>query len=171
MQINKDLRVNERIRARECRLVDENGEQAGVVDVRDALARARANGLDLIEVAPTAVPPVCKIMDYGKYKYEQGKRAKEARKKQHVSEMKGIALRPGTDEHDYLFMLKHAKKFLADGDKVKVTIRFRSREITHPEIARRTLDRIVQETSDIAVVEKPAGMEGRTMTMILTPNK
>lgn len=107
-------------------------------------------------------------MDYGKYKYEQGKRTREARKKQHVSEMKGIVLRPGTDDHDIQFMLKHAKKFLADGDKVKVTIRFRSREITHPEIARRIMDRIVEETSDVSAVEKPPGMEGRTMTMILT---
>jgi len=136
--------------------------------VREALARAKEKGLDLIEVAPTAVPPVCKIMDYGKYKYEQGKRTREARKKQHVSEMKGIVLRPGTDEHDLQFMLKHAKKFLGDGDKVKVTIRFRSREITHPEIARRIMDRIVEETSDVSAVEKPPGMEGRTMTMILT---
>lgn len=136
--------------------------------MREALARAKEKGLDLIEVAPTAVPPVCKIMDYGKYKYEQGKRTREARKKQHVSEMKGIVLRPGTDEHDLQFMLKHAKKFLGDGDKVKVTIRFRSREITHPEIARRIMDRIVEETSDVSAVEKPPGMEGRTMTMILT---
>ena len=108
-------------------------------------------------------------MDYGKYKYEQGKRAREARKKQHFSQMKGIVMRPSTDEHDYQFLLKHARKFLEDGDKVKVTVRFRSREITHPEIARRQLDRMVEDTSDLSAVEKPAGMEGRTMTMILMP--
>jgi len=139
------------------------------VNVREALAMARGKGLDLIEVAPTAAPPVCKIMDFGKYKYDQGKRDREARKKQHVSEMKGIKMRPGIDEHDFQFKLKHVQKFLTDGDKVKITVIFRSREITHPEIARRSLDRITQETAEIAVMEKPPGMEGRTMTMILTP--
>ena len=139
------------------------------MNVREALAMARGKGLDLIEVAPTAAPPVCKIMDFGKYKYDQGKRDREARKKQHVSEMKGIKMRPGIDEHDFQFKLKHVQKFLTDGDKVKITVIFRSREITHPEIARRSLDRITQETAEIAVMEKPPGMEGRTMTMILTP--
>ena len=169
MHINKELRINERIRARECRLIDDAGQQVGIVNVREALTMARGKGLDLIEVAPTAAPPVCKIMDFGKYKYDQGKRDREARKKQHVSEMKGIKMRPGIDEHDFLFKLKHVQKFLTDGDKVKITVIFRSREITHPEIARRSLDRITQETAEQAVLEKPPGMEGRTMTMILTP--
>lgn len=169
MHINKELRINERIRARECRLIAEDGAQLGVVNVREALSMARERGLDLIEVAPTAAPPVCKIMDYGKYKYDQGKREREARKKQHVSEMKGIKMRPGIDEHDFQFKLRHVQKFLQDGDKVKITVIFRSREITHPEIARRSLERIVEEVSEIGVVEKTPGMEGRTMTMILTP--
>jgi translation initiation factor IF-3 len=154
LHINKELRINERIRARECRLIDDAGQQVG---------------LDLIEVAPTAAPPVCKIMDFGKYKYDQGKRDREARKKQHISEMKGIKMRPGIDEHDFQFKLKHVQKFLTDGDKVKITVIFRSREITHPEIARRSLDRMMEGTAELAVMEKPPGMEGRTMTMILTP--
>lgn len=141
----------------------------GVLNTRDALALARERGLDLIEVSPTAVPPVCKIMDYGKYKYDLGKRDREARKKQHVSEMKSIKMRPSIDEHDFLFKLKHTQKFLKEGDKVKVTVIFRSREITHPEFARHSLSRIMEETADLAVVEKPPGMEGRTMTMILSP--
>ncbi len=130
---------------------------------------AREKGLDLIEVSPTAVPPVCKIMDYGKYKYEQGKRDRDARKKHHISELKIIKMRPATDEHDFQFKLKHAVEFLKDGDKVKVTVQFKSREITHPEFARRALDRIAEATAEIAAIEKPPGLEGRTMTMILTP--
>jgi translation initiation factor IF-3 len=169
LHINKEFRVNERIRARECRLVDENGEQLGIVSLRDALILSREKGLDLIEVAPSAVPPVCKIMDYGKYKYEQGKRDREARKKQHVSEMKDIKMRPGIDEHDFQFKLKHTIKFLQEGDKVKITVVFRSREITHPEFARRSLERIAQETLEVANVEKTPSMEGRTMIMILSP--
>lgn len=130
---------------------------------------AREKGLDLIEVSPTANPPVCKIMDYGKYKYDLGKKDREARKKQHVSEMKGIKMRPAIDEHDFLFKLKHIQKFIEDGDKVKVTVIFRSREITHPEFARKSLTRIAEATVDTAVIEKPPSMEGRTMTMILSP--
>ena len=159
--------MNQRIRASECRLVDETGEQLGITKVADALRLAREKELDLIEVAPSATPPVCKIMDYGKYKYEQGKREREARKKHHVTEMKGIKMRPSIDEHDFQFKLKHIIKFLQEGDKVKVTVIFRSREITHPEFARRSMDRVAEATSEIAVVEKPPGMEGRTMTMIL----
>lgn len=169
LHINKDFRINERIRARECRLIDDAGEQLGVVNTREALSLAREKGLDLIEVSPTANPPVCKIMDYGKYKYEQGKREREARKKSHVSEIKGVKLRPSIDEHDFQFKLKNALKFLQEGDKVKFTVIFRSREITHPEIARRSLDRIAEASADVAVVEKPASMEGRTMTMVLSP--
>ena len=169
MHINKELRVNERIRSRECRLIDDTGAQAGIVNVREALQMAREKGLDLIEVAPTAQPPVCKIMDYGKYKYEQGKRDREARKKQHISEVKGIRLKPDTEEHDFLFKLKHVQRFLGDGDKVKITVIFRSREITHPEFARRNLERMIEATADMAAVEKPVGMEGRTMTLILSP--
>lgn len=120
-------------------------------------------------MSPTANPPVCKIMDYGKYKYDLGKREREARKKQHVSEMKGIKMRPAIDEHDFLFKLKHIQKFIEDGDKVKITVIFRSREITHPEFARKSLSRIAEATAETAVMEKPPSMEGRTMTMILSP--
>jgi translation initiation factor IF-3 len=169
LHINREIRVNERIRARECRLIGEDGEQLGISSVRDALVRAREQGLDLIEIAPTAVPPVCKIMDYGKHKYDQGKREREARKKQRVSELKGIKMRPSIDEHDFQFKLKHTLEFLGDGDKVKVTVIFKSREITHPEFARRSLDRLAEAAADVAMVEKPPGMEGRTMTMVLSP--
>ncbi len=130
---------------------------------------AADKNLDLIEVAPTANPPVCRIMDYGKYKYEQGKKEREAHKKQKPSEVKRIRMRPGIDEHDFQFKLKSALKFLREGDKVKVTVIFRSREITHPEFARRSLQRMAEESQEIATVEKSPSMEGRTMTMILSP--
>jgi translation initiation factor IF-3 len=130
---------------------------------------ARERGLDLIEVAPTANPPVCRIMDYGKYKYEAQKKEREAQKKQKMTEMKGVKMRPGTAEHDFQFKLKNVMKFLKEGDKVKITVIFRSREITHPEFARKSLDRMAEEVAEIGQVEKPASMEGRTMTMILTP--
>lgn len=130
---------------------------------------ARGKGLDIIEVAPTANPPVCRIMDYGKWKYEQGKRERDAHKKQRTTEVKGVRMRPGIDEHDFQFKLKNALKFLKEGDKVKFTVIFRSREITHPEFARTSLQRIAEEAQEIAVIEKAPSMEGRTMTMILSP--
>ncbi|MGI6295942.1 MAG: translation initiation factor IF-3 [Armatimonadota bacterium] len=171
VQIAKDLRVNERIRAREVRLIDENGAQVGVVPFREALDTARQRGLDIIEVSPTANPPVCRIMDYGKYKYELGKREREAQKKQRMSDIKGIRMRPGTDEHDFQFKLRNALKFLKEGHKVKVTVIFRSREFTHPEFARESLSRMaeVAKEQNLGTVEKPASMEGRTMTLILAP--
>ena len=175
MDRNRDLglRVNDRIRVREVRVIDEQGAQLGILSPREALDIARARGLDLIEVAPNAQPPVCRIMDYGKYKYEQGKREREASRKQRQSEMKGMTLRPGTDDHDLDFKTKNIIKFLADGDKVKVTVRFKSREITHPEFARRALDRIVEaiQAEGVGIVERPALMEGRMMIMILAPGK
>jgi translation initiation factor IF-3 len=161
--------VNERIRVREVRLIDDDGTQLGVVPTREALERARSKNMDLIEVAPTAVPPVCRIMDYGKYKYETSKREREAHKKQRAGEMKGIRMRPRTDEHDYLFKLRNTRKFLQEGDKIKATVIFHSREIAHPEFGRSSLERLAQDTADIAVVEKPASLEGRTITMILSP--
>ena len=136
---------------------------------REALDMARERGLDLIEVAPTAQPPVCRIMDFGKYKYEQAKREREAQKKQRMTEMKGIKMRPGTAEHDFQFKLKNVLKFLKEGDKVKITVIFRSREITHPEFARKSLDRMSEAIAEIGWVEKPPAMEGRTMTMIVSP--
>ena len=171
VEIAKDLRVNERIRAREVRLIDESGGQVGVVSFREALETARDRGLDLIEVSPTANPPVCRIMDYGKYKYELGKREREAQKKQRMSEIKGIRMRPGTDDHDLQFKIRNAVKFLKDGHKVKVTVIFRSREFTHPEFARDSLQKManVVKEENVGTIEKPASMEGRTMTMILAP--
>jgi translation initiation factor IF-3 len=153
------------------RLIDENGVQVGIVPLRDALQFAKDRGLDLIEVAPTATPPVCRIMDYGKYRYEQGKREREAQKKQRMGEIKGIRMRPGTDEHDFQFKVRNAIKFLKQGHKVKVTVIFRSREFTHPEFARESLDRMAEIVKEegVGTVERPAQMEGRTMTMILAP--
>jgi translation initiation factor IF-3 len=154
---------------RDVRLIDDEGQQLGVVGVRDALTLAQGKGLDLIEVSPTAQPPVCRIMDYGKYKYETAKREKESHQKQKGGDLKGVWLRPGTDDHDLEFKVKNAIKFLKEGNKVKVTVRFRSREITHPEFARKLLDRVIEIAVDVAQVEKAPAMEGRTMTMILAP--
>ena len=167
------LRINERIRVREIRVIDEAGGQLGIMTPREALDMARERGLDLIEVAPNAQPPVCRIMDYGKYKYEQGKREREAAKKQRQSEMKGMTLRPGTDEHDLDIKTKNIVKFLADGDKVKVTVRFRSREMAHPEFAQRSLQRIVDTVvaAGVGGVERVPLMEGRQMILILAPQR
>jgi len=169
VDINKQLRVNERIRVREVRLIDEEGHQAGIVQTRDALQRARDNGMDLIEVAPNAVPPVCRIMDYGKFKYEQAKREKEAHKKSKQAELALIRVRPNIDDHDLNVKLKNARRFLEEGDKVRVFVVFRSREFTHPEFGRRLLGRFVEELAEVANVEKSIGMEGRQMTLVLVP--
>ena len=137
--------------------------------VRDALALAQEKGLDLIEVAPQAQPPVCRIMDYGRYKYEQGKRDRDQHKKQKQQDVKGVKMRPVTAEHDFQVRVRATQKFLGEGDKVKVTIQFKAREITHPEIARRLMERMVEAVGDHAVIEKPPSIEGRLMTMILSP--
>ena len=139
MNINKQLRINERIRVREVRLIDEEGRQAGIVPTRDALMRSKEVGLDLIEVAPTAVPPVCRIMDYGKFKYEQAKRERDASKRSAQTELRMIRVRPNIDEHDFDVKLKNARKFLEDGDKTRIFVVFRSREFTHPEFGRTLL--------------------------------
>ena len=167
--IERSLRVNTHIRVREVRLIDENGVQVGVVPIQEALGRARERELDLIEVAPTAVPPVCRIMDYGKYKYELSKREREGRKKSRSAEVKTVRLPPYCDEHDFQFKLKNTQKFLKDGDKVKFAVIFRSRQITHPEFGARLLERMAQEVGDLATVERSPTMEGRIMTMILSP--
>lgn len=151
------------------RVVDENGVQVGILPLREALQLAQERGLDLIEVAPQADPPVCRIMDYGKFKYQQAKREKEAQKRQHVVEVKSIRVRPGTDDHDLDFKLNNCIKFLKEGDKVKITVLFRSREITRPEMGQRVMEFFANGVSDIAVVEKPPTLEGRTMTMVLAP--
>lgn len=167
--INKQFRVNERIRAREVRLIDAEGAQAGIVQFRDALQMAKDAGLDLIEVAPNAVPPVCRIMDYGKFKYEQSKREKEAQKKSKQSELRMIRVRPNIDEHDFATKLKHAHDFLEDGDKVRIFVVFRSREFTHPEFGRNLLNKFVEGLTDVGLVEKSPSMEGRQMTLIVSP--
>ena len=163
--------MNERIRAREIRVIDEDGGQLGIMTPRDALAIARGRGIDLIEVAPQAQPPVCRIMDYGKFKYDQAKKEKEAAKKHKQSELKGIQMFPNIEDHDFEVKVRSAIKFLEDGDKVKVTIRFKGRQITHPEFGRQQMDKVVQMTSQVGQVEKPAAFEGRMMTMILSPSK
>jgi len=141
----------------------------GIMETRAAQQYARERELDLVEVNPKAHPPVCKVMDYGKFKYEEKKKQAEARKRQTTVELKEIKLRPKTDDHDIEFKVKHTRRFLEEGDKVKLTCRFRGREITHPETAQRQLDIIAQAISDVGSVETPGRMEGRTMTMILAP--
>lgn len=168
--VERGTRINERIRAREVRVIADSG-QLGIMTPGEALKVARAQGLDLVEISPTAEPPVCKIMDYGKYLYQQSKRQHEARKRQHHVVVKEVKFRPNVDEHDYQFKKNHVVRFLGDGDKVKVTILFRGREITHSEIGRRVLERLIQEIADIGVVENRARMEGNTMTAILAPKK
>ena len=156
-------------RVRDVRLIDEEGKPLGIMNVRDALALAQERGLDLIEVAAAAQPPVCRIGDYGKIKYEQDKREREQHRKQRQQEVKGIKMRPVTAEHDFQVRVKHALEFLEKGDKVKVTIQFKAREITHPEIARKLLDKMLEALAERAIVEKPPMIEGRFMTMILGP--
>jgi translation initiation factor IF-3 len=151
------------------RLIDEEGEQKGIVALRFALELARDKGLDLIEVAPHAAPPVCKIMDYGKFKYEQSKRESEARKKSRATELKTVRMEPQIDEHDFQFKLRSVQKFLKEGDKVKISVMFRGRSITHPEFGKRLLEQVVQQCADMAAVERPPAFEGRTMTLILSP--
>jgi translation initiation factor IF-3 len=150
-------------------LIGPDGEQLGVVPSDEGVRQAREQGLDLVEVAPKANPPVCRIMDYGKYKYEQSKRAKEAKKHQHLVMVKEMKFRPKTEEHDYQFKLKHIQKFLAEGNKTKITIMFRGREMVHTDLGRKILDRVIQETQDYASVEQQPRLEGRNMTIVLAP--
>jgi translation initiation factor IF-3 len=152
---------------REIRVIDDLGQQLGIMPPQQALVIARQKGLDLVEVAPGAVPPVCRIMDFGKYQYQEQKRAREARRHQKVIEVKEIKFRPKVDEHDYQFKKKHIERFIADGDKVKATVFFRGREIAHPEIGRRILERLLDELYDVAVGENLPRMEGNTMHVIL----
>lgn len=169
MFISKDWRINEEIRVREVRLIDENGEQAGIVPARDALQMAVEKGLDLVEIAPGAKPPVCRLMDYGKFRYEQGKRDKEARKKQKVITVKEVKMRTRIEDHDFEVKSKNAKKFLDGGDKVKVTIMFKGREISHVELGRDLCDKLAEALKSIALVEREPKVEGRNMVMILAP--
>lgn len=159
--------MNERIRVREIRVIDDTGQQLGIMPPQQALALARSRGLDLVEVAATATPPVCRIMDFGKYQYQEQKRTREARRHQKTIEVKEIKFRPKVDEHDYQFKRKHIERFLADGDKVKATIFFRGREMAHPEIGQRILERLLDELKDVANPENMPRREGNTMHVIL----
>ncbi len=163
------LRVNDQIKADEIRLVDQDGEMIGVVSVREGIDRAKFAGLDLVEISPTATPPVCKILNYGKYKYDLQKKKNEAKKKQKIVEIKEIKLRPVIGEGDYQVKLKHMKRFLADGDKVKISLRFRGRELAHKDIGMRLVDRIKTDLEEVAKVESPPKFEGTQVIMVLSP--
>jgi len=160
-------RTNRQIRVAEVRIIDDDGQQVGVMPIEDALRRAEEAGLDLIEVAANANPPVCRIADLGKFRFEQGKRARDAKKNQHVSEVKEVRLRPRTDEHDLQVRVRAARRFLEDGHKVKVEVRFRGREASHPEVARAQIASIAAGVADIGMVERAPSLEGRTMFAIL----
>ncbi|WP_159710618.1 translation initiation factor IF-3 [Geminicoccus flavidas] len=167
----EEYAVNYQIEAREVRLVGEDGEMIGVVPLREALMRAEDAGLDLVEVSPTARPPVCKILDYGKFKYEAQKKAAEARKKQKVIEVKEIKLRPGIDDNDYSIKMRKVREFLSEGDKVKVTMRFRGREMAHQHLGMDVLTKVRDEVVDLGKVEQMPRLEGRQMVMVMAPLK
>jgi len=162
-------RVNRRIRIPQVRVITDDGTQVGIMPTSEALRMAEEKGLDLVEVSPKARPPVCKIMDYGKYMYQMNKRAKEAKKHQHVTVVKEIKMRPKIEPHDYNFKKRHAIEFLADGDKVKCTVIFRGRELAHKELGRKLMERLIEDLEDEANVEVPIRSEGRTMMMVLAP--
>jgi translation initiation factor IF-3 len=162
-------RINREIRAREVQLIDVEGHNRGVIQITDAQQAADEAGLDLVEIVPTANPPVCKILDYGKFRFLEQKKAAEARKKQKIVEIKEIKLRPGIDDHDYDVKMKAVRRFFEEGDKVKVTLRFRGREMAHQDLGFRLLERVKVETGPIAKVEAEPSMEGRQMVMILAP--
>lgn len=163
------VRINESIRAKEIRLISESGEQAGVMPVNEGLKMAKDSNLDLVEVAPAAKPPVCRIMDFSKFKYEQEKKERLARKKQKVVHIKEIRLKPNIEEHDYQTKLRHLKRFLERGDKTKVTLIFRGRQMAHTDVGRQLMARLMTDLSEIAKVEKHPSLEGRFMVMFLTP--
>lgn len=163
------IRVNDQIRISPVRLIDERGAQVGIVSIEEARERAGRAGLDLVEVAPAARPPVCRLMDYGKYKYNAARKAKEAKKKQHHIQIKEVKFRPGIEDHDYDFKVRHARRFLGDGNKVKLTMMFRGRQLSHPEIGLEVLKRVTRDLEEISRIETRPVREGRTMTMVLAP--
>jgi translation initiation factor IF-3 len=170
--IAKELRINEKILSKEVRVINLEGEQLGIFPIAEALNIAREANRDLVEVSPTTSPPVCRIMDYGKFKYEQSKKTYQAKKKKHVprvTHIKEIKVRPKTEEHDLQFKIRHIKKFLTQGDKAKITLIFRGREITRPELGQEVMNRIVEEIEDVGIVENPAKLEGRNMIMLIAP--
>ncbi len=169
--IIQEQRINEQIKAREVRVISADGEQLGVMPLAEALAMAESQNQDLVEVSPDARPPVCKIFDYGKYKFDQGKREKEARKRQHVIHVKEIKFRPKIDDHDFNTKKGHIERFIHGGNKVKVTIMYRGREMDHLELGRALLDRLIQELTDDILVESMPKVEGRNMVMMIAPKK
>ena len=171
MTIISELMNNEQIRDREIRLIGEDGEQLGIMSARDAMKLAREANLDLVKIAPTAKPPVCKIIDYGKYRYEQARREKEARKKQKTIEVKEIRLSPNIDTNDLNTKVNQARKFVSGGNKVKVAVRFRGRELAHTAVGKTILEDFAQKLSDIAVIDKPAKLEGKSMVMFLVEKR
>jgi translation initiation factor IF-3 len=168
---SKRVRVNRQIRISPVRVIGAEGEQMGILTVEEALSAAEQLGLDLVEVAPTARPPVVRIMDYGKYKYEEARKARQARKKQHFIQVKEVKFRPGIEAHDFEFKVRHAFKFLEEGNKVKVTMMFRGRQMAHPELGREVLMRVAEALNAIAKIESAPMMDARTMTMVLAPKK
>lgn len=167
--IIKDVRVNREIRAKEVRVIDPDGKQLGILPLVEALRAAANAELDLVEVSPKSDPPVCRIMDFGKFKYQQSKKAQEAKKKQAVVHLKEVKLRPKTEEHDLEFKLRHIERFLKEGNKTKVTLIFRGREITHAELGKQMMERIIERTKEWGKVEQPPKFEGRNYIMILAP--
>ena len=164
-----NTQINEEIRDKELRIISSDGQQLGIMSAKEALNLAEEKNLDLVKIAPQANPPVCKIMDYGKYRFEQAKREKEARKNQHIVEIKEVRLSLNIDTHDFNTKLNNALKFIKHGDKVKVSIRFRGREMGHPEIGLDTMKRFAEACGDAVIIEKPAKLEGRNMSMFLAP--
>ena len=165
----KGPRSNERISSPEVQVINFDGSNLGILNLKDAIIKAKQENLDLIEIAPNARPPVCKIMDMGKYKYDLQKKANQAKKKQKIVSLKEIKLRPGTETHDYNFKIKNAKKFISKGDKVKFTVRFKGREMQHTELGKELMNKIIEETKDIAKVESEPKFEGKQMVMIIQP--
>lgn len=163
------MRINREIRAPRVRVVDEEGGQAGVISLSEALAKAELVGLDLVEIAPNAEPPVCKIIDYGKYRYQMTKKEKEQKKTQHQVKVKEVKLKPNTDEHDLQVKIKHARGFIAEGNKVRVTCVFRGRELAHTEYGRRAVQRFCEDLADVAAPEAPPKMLGRNLSVVLAP--
>ncbi len=164
-----EVRVNERIRVPQVRVIGEDGSQIGVLPVREALALAQSKSLDLVEVAPMSRPPVCRIMDYGKFKYEMNRRARKAKKKQHQMQLKEVKMRPKIEGHDYDFKIQHAREFLMERDKVKLTVTFRGREIAHQELGHKIIQRAIADLAELSTVESPPRSEGRTLTAVLMP--
>jgi len=163
------LRINREIRAPKVRLIGKDGSQVGVVSIKDAMMHAEQSGLDLVEISPNANPPVCKIIDYGKYRYQMTKKERESKKAQHQAKLKEIKVKPNIDEHDLMTKIKHAREFIEKGNKVRVTCMFRGREMAHPELGVKVTDRFVEELKDIAQIEAPPKQMGRNLSLVLAP--